>query len=115
VTLGAGVVTYTPAANFVGTEAFTYTVEDGFGGSAVGTVTVNVAPTSYLSPTAVFPQANGTALVRFIGRARTEYVIQASLDGGWETLGTVKATATGTVHITDPRPAIGRQYRAFIK
>jgi uncharacterized repeat protein (TIGR01451 family) len=39
---GGTVVTYTPAANFHGTEVFTYTVTDGNGGFATATVTVTV-------------------------------------------------------------------------
>ncbi len=35
-------VRYTPAANFQGTETFTYTLSDGRGGTAVGTVSVAV-------------------------------------------------------------------------
>ena len=34
--------TYTPAAEFFGTDSFTYTVDDGFGSTATGTVTVDV-------------------------------------------------------------------------
>ena len=38
-----GTVTYTPNANFYSTDSFTYTIIDGNGGTATGTVTVNVA------------------------------------------------------------------------
>ncbi|MEA5501922.1 Ig-like domain-containing protein, partial [Halotia wernerae UHCC 0503] len=38
-----GSYTYTPAANYHGTDAFTYTVSDGKGGSTTGTIVVNVA------------------------------------------------------------------------
>ena len=37
-------VTYTPKANFHGTDTFTYTVSDGKGGTARGTVTITVTP-----------------------------------------------------------------------
>jgi len=37
-------VTYTPAANFAGTDTFTYTLTDGFGRTATATVTVTVNP-----------------------------------------------------------------------
>ncbi|HEX6902960.1 MAG TPA: Ig-like domain-containing protein [Thermoanaerobaculia bacterium] len=37
-----GTVTYTPAANFSGTDSFTYTISDGNGGTATGTVNVTV-------------------------------------------------------------------------
>ncbi|MGP1386414.1 MAG: Ig-like domain-containing protein [Thainema sp.] len=39
-----GTLQYTPAANFSGTDAFTYTIQDGRGGQDTATVTVNVAP-----------------------------------------------------------------------
>jgi VCBS repeat-containing protein len=39
-----GTFTYTPNADFNGTDSFTYTVADGAGGQAAATVTVNVAP-----------------------------------------------------------------------
>lgn len=39
-----GTVTYTPAADFNGTDTFTYSVSDGHGGSASAVVTVTVAP-----------------------------------------------------------------------
>ncbi len=38
-----GTVTYTPAANFSGSDSFSYTLTDGQGGSAVGTVSVTVS------------------------------------------------------------------------
>ena len=36
------VILYTPAAGFVGTDVFTYTIDDGMGGQATATVTVEV-------------------------------------------------------------------------
>jgi Bacterial Ig domain len=46
VTCSSSGCTYTPNANFVGTDSFTYTISDGNGGSATGTVTVVIsAPT----------------------------------------------------------------------
>ena len=42
VTFTAVGVTYTPAANFFGTDSFTYTVSDGNGGTATGAVNVTV-------------------------------------------------------------------------
>jgi hypothetical protein len=38
----APTVTYTSAAGFTGTDSFTFKVDDGHGGSAIGTVTLNV-------------------------------------------------------------------------
>ena len=39
----AGALTYLPAAGYLGADSFQYTVSDGRGGTAVGTVSVNVA------------------------------------------------------------------------
>src|SRR5436305_5580403 len=37
-------VKYTPAANYNGSDSFTYTVSDGNGGTATGTVAIKVTP-----------------------------------------------------------------------
>ncbi len=44
VSLDAGNITYTPAADFNGTETFTYSVQDAAGATSTGTVTVTVNP-----------------------------------------------------------------------
>lgn len=41
--LANGDFTYTPVADFFGADSFTYTLEDGRGGSAVGTVSLEIA------------------------------------------------------------------------
>ncbi len=42
VTTNGSTVTYSPNANYVGSDTFTYTINDGDGGTATATVTVNV-------------------------------------------------------------------------
>ncbi|MFO0796476.1 MAG: tandem-95 repeat protein [Gemmataceae bacterium] len=44
VALSAGVVTYTPAADYFGSDGFTYTVSDGHGGTSTAAVVVTVSP-----------------------------------------------------------------------
>jgi|GEM_PF-6576510 len=39
-----GSLTYTPSANYNGSDSFTYTISDGHGGTDTATVTVNVTP-----------------------------------------------------------------------
>ena len=46
VSIGGGSYKYTPAPTFAGLDTFTYTIVDGFGGTATGTVTVNVTAPS---------------------------------------------------------------------
>ena len=46
---GDGTVTYTPAADFHGTDSFSYTASDGRGGTDVATVNVIVAPVTDIS------------------------------------------------------------------
>lgn len=53
VTKSNGQFLYTPATDFVGTDSFTYTVEDGFGGLATATVTINVEGSTNQIPGAV--------------------------------------------------------------
>ncbi|MCH8856460.1 MAG: tandem-95 repeat protein, partial [Proteobacteria bacterium] len=52
VVAGGGTVTYTPDADWNGTDSFTYTIGDGNGGADTGTVTVTVNAVND-SPTAV--------------------------------------------------------------
>jgi VCBS repeat-containing protein len=47
VSLSANTITYTPEAGFTGTAAFTYTVSDGEGGTAPGTVSITVSPVNH--------------------------------------------------------------------
>ncbi len=49
--LSNGSISYTPKAGFVGTDTFTYTVTDGQGGIASGTVTVTVQSSALAQPT----------------------------------------------------------------
>src|SRR6185436_9512168 len=57
--IGAGGITYTPAANFNGADSFTYTIGDGNGGTA--TATVNVTVTSVNDAPAAADDAATTA------------------------------------------------------
>jgi len=59
--VAAGVVKYTPATGFTGTDSFTYTVTDKTGATATGTVTVTVtASTSSTPPPNTTPPAHTT-------------------------------------------------------
>jgi RHS repeat-associated protein len=64
---GSSIVRYTPLAGFVGTDSFSYTVSDGFGGYATGAVTVvvgttNRPPLAVADALRVEPDSTGTVL-----------------------------------------------------
>jgi large repetitive protein len=56
-----GTITYTPRANFNGTDVITYTISDGQGGTSTATVTVTVAPVND-APTVVSPIPSQTGI-----------------------------------------------------
>ena len=55
-----GTFTYTPAANFVGTDTFNYTLKDSAGLTATGAVTLAVTAPAYLPPLAAPDSFTGT-------------------------------------------------------
>jgi ELWxxDGT repeat protein len=92
-----GSFTYTPDANFVGNDTFTYTVSDGVDGSDVGLVTITVSPNTAEMIKDTNP-AGSCSCGRFvdIGGGNAIYVstsATAGVGGLWRTDG----TAAGTV------------------
>jgi large repetitive protein len=98
-----GTVTYTPNANFNGTDTITYTISDGAGGTATSTVTVTVSPvndapvanpdagtTSEDTPVTLSPLANDTDID---GNPLT-------VTGGSAPNGTVVVNPDGTITYT---------------
>jgi Cadherin-like domain/Bacterial Ig domain/Calx-beta domain len=82
---GDGTVTYTPGSNFTGDDSFTYTVEDPFGNTSTGTVTVTVTA----------PQAPPTSLWTATNTAVDVTVLDMAFDPDGETLA-VSAITQGT-------------------
>ena len=62
-----GSYSYTPAANFNGTDSFTYTVSDGKGGTTTGTISVDVAAVND-TPTTSGGAASGNEDAPIIGQ-----------------------------------------------
>ncbi|PIE00735.1 MAG: hypothetical protein CSA79_02545 [Thiothrix nivea] len=96
-----GVLTYTPASGFVGTDTFTYTVSDGRGGEATATVTV-IVENQVDSNTN--PVANDDSGRTKPGEALTISVLEndTDADGDTLTISSVDATSRhgGTVTIS---------------
>ncbi len=100
-----GHVTYTPPADFSGVDSFGYTVSDGRGGSAIGTVTVTVREQDAQGDlvASITPVAGGFR-IRFAGIPGVAYAIQWAdgATGPWSFLTTsVAATGLGIVEFED--------------
>ncbi|MBN1210074.1 MAG: tandem-95 repeat protein, partial [Myxococcaceae bacterium] len=99
VTLNAGVVTYTPPANFSGNVTFTYTIDDGNGGTDTATVNLTVTPVN--DPPAVVDDS----ITVLEDSAATTINVLANDSTGPETGETISVTAVtqpaeGTVTFT---------------
>ena len=107
--LASGSITYTPATDYTGSDAFTYTVSDGQDGTAVGTVAVTVSASGTgkdPSPGGIVV-VGGTVTLTFRGVPNRTYLVQwsASVNSGpWHWLGTTKAGRTGTMTYEDTPP-----------
>ena len=78
---GDGTFTYTPIVDFVGTNSFTYTLSDGKGGTAIGTVTLTVIGDCFIA-TAAF----GSYLapdVKVLRHFRDNYLLTNELGKGF--------------------------------
>lgn len=92
---------YTPNAGFTGSDAFTYTVSDGHGGTGTATVSITV---NAVGPANQAPVANGdTAIVAMnttLNRsASTLLANDTDADGDLLTLQSVQAAVNGTVSL----------------
>jgi hypothetical protein len=119
VTVSSGWVFYTPAAGFTNDDFFNYTIQDGFGGSAVGTVIVAIivdnSPGQSLT---LIDLGNGSFLINGSGIAGRTYRLQytGSLDTpNWQFLpgATLTANNVGIFQFVDnPGLETRRYYRA---
>ncbi|MCX6896500.1 MAG: Ig-like domain-containing protein [Verrucomicrobia bacterium] len=105
-------VTY--SNNVAGLDSFTYTVSDNHGGSATGTVLVNV--TDVVNQQATISYTGGTVSLTFWGVPGTSYTIQRATDvnGPWTDL-TPDVTASSTqpygqIPLSDTPPANGSYF-----
>lgn len=99
-------VTYTALSTFTGTDSFTYTVSDGNGGTAVGTVSMTVSANSGASPNIVSPPtyADGKFSVTFAGIPNAQYTVEyaeGSPAPPWTKLKNVTAGANGLFVVED--------------
>ncbi|WP_026902602.1 Ig-like domain-containing protein [Pedobacter glucosidilyticus] len=117
--LMSGVVRFTPAANFIGTTSFTYTISDGKGGLASATVNVtvnDVLPVDLVNFNAA-PQNNAIKLIWSTASEQNnlQFEIEKSVDGFlFDLLAIVKGSNTSNTinnyHTFDKTPTNGTNY-----
>jgi subtilisin-like proprotein convertase family protein len=117
-TTNSGWVFYTPATGYTNTDSFTYTVTDGYGGSATGTVTVGIitdnAPGQNLTITCL---GGNSYLINGSGIPDRTYRMQYTdslTPANWQDLsgGSVTADPTGAFQYTDTSGSSSRFYRS---
>jgi autotransporter-associated beta strand protein len=99
-------VKYTPPAGYTGPDSYTYTISDGYGGTALGTVNVTVTDNSGVSPNVVsygYDSGSGTFSVTFAGIPGVVYGIERAptVTGPWTRITTATAGAKGLFTVTD--------------
>jgi len=119
VTLDGEWVHYTPPPGFSSADSFTYTVSDGYGGTATGTVAVKVKVDSGVTQNIAGIQnlGNGTFRITFNGIPGRTYTIQYTEtlnppDSVWTTLGPATADGVGVFIFTDTAGSAARFYRS---
>jgi hypothetical protein len=118
VTLGGGLLTYTPAVNYVGADIINYVLSDGCG-TVPGAVSVTVVSANAPSQNGLTIQvSDGNAILQFHGIPGQAYYIQVAptLTGPWTDLpGTpVTANGLGLIAYTVILPASPSYYRTSI-
>jgi hypothetical protein len=96
VSLNAGVVTFTPQANYSGPASFTYTISDGNGGT--DTATVNITITAVNDPPVANPDVR--TVVQGSTTVITVLANDTDVDGGLLTITTITPATNGTASIT---------------
>ncbi len=100
-------VIYTPPTGFTGPDRFSYTISDGHGGTAVGTVNVTVTDIGGMSPNIVSgpTYANGVFSVTFAGIPNVNYTVEYTTamppSSGWIKLNNVTAAGNGLFVVED--------------
>ncbi|WP_052573440.1 Ig-like domain-containing protein [Haloferula sp. BvORR071] len=105
VSLSGDMVTYTPAAGYLGGDSFTYNISDGHGGSDTGIVTVIVVPGHESANIEML--TGGVTKASFNGIPGMTYRIQSSdtlAAGSWVNRVNVTANGAGGFSFTDPAP-----------
>jgi hypothetical protein len=119
ISVSSGWAFYTPASGFTNVDSFTYTITDGRGGSATGTVTVAVkTDTSVGENLVISVLEDNSVLIQGSGVPGRTYHLQYTdslAPAAWTDLpgGTVTADETGNFDFTDTTAVGQRYYRSL--
>ena len=117
ITHNSAYVFYLPASGNNNNDSITYTISDGYGGAASGTITVNVVAVGGIAQSITV--TNGVATIHFFGIPGFQYDLQraTSVNGTYSTVtaaGTQTAASDGQFSFTDSSaPSGGAYYRSI--
>ena len=114
VTLSDTAIIYTPAADFVGTDLFTYTVSDGKGGLGSASIVVQVMSENdpalhRIGSLTVTPSG---VTISFAGIPGYSYSVEraATIAGPWTVIGSFTVPDGGIAYYTDTQPLPGQGF-----
>ena len=116
VSWAAGTITYTPASGFVGADQFTYTISDGYGGTATCT---NHVYRAVVNATSVFnyistPVNNSVDLRGYGIPGRSDHVQKSGDLMNWSTISSTPVTAAANgIFFTDSNANTSPRYYRF--
>jgi len=108
-------VFYTAASTYAGTDAFTYTISDGFGGTNSALVTVNVVTNGPSQNQVGIRSSGGQTLLNFVGIPNSAYALEQThglTPPSWTPLGTNLTDTAGLLSFTNTPSGSNDFYRA---
>jgi hypothetical protein len=115
-TLTGDVLTYTPPANYVGADQFSYDVSDGFGGVATGNINILVLPLQAPRASSAFVSAGNIVLNGSGGAAGGSYHVLSTTDltvplTNWTAVGSGAFNGSGGFSFTNAiSPSVPQEY-----
>jgi hypothetical protein len=111
VSLFPDTVSYTPKAGYVGDDSFSYTIDDGHGGTTTANIMVSVLPAAAAAanmlPLALTPQGLQVSFAGIVGRTYTLQRTETLASPVWATVGQATVGTEGIAILVDPDPPAG--------